>query len=393
MISVLTNLHEAVATYGIVHQNNEEEDQAQNALLIALSEIEINLNQLYISHGSHKMARKSFRNFYSQLRPVFNKTYHQKKQKINTVILKFHEIFKNLEDIYHEDMNLNEPLTDYQYHLLKVRIMGKFPALKEGLLEKGIWQNLLSEIQSAIDGHFNSDNTKLRYHHLLFYNRLFQELNIIARDKRKKDWERRFIETMININFNHMGFFNRLCDIINYQLGTLSETDQLKSIAINGLRINQAAQYNYIYFEPARERLADLLNTYTKQQKELNAIPEIEKEVEVEVESDAESDGLMDEIENSGILSTLSRSEIIVLFHYLFKAGFLKGKNKLEAAKSFSTFVFTSNDIKIPITQLVKIDRNKYQASIKTVKKKLLLAIAFMDEDLKELGRLNQLDL
>lgn len=113
MIRVITNLKEVVAIYGITHQNKEEEEHAQKALLIELTEIEVNSNQIYISHGSQKIARKSFRKFYIQLRLHFNNIYQNKMEQENVVILKFHEIFKNLEEIYRDLQNpfgINHPI-------------------------------------------------------------------------------------------------------------------------------------------------------------------------------------------------------------------------------------------------------------------------------------------
>ncbi|MEJ5146891.1 hypothetical protein [Sphingobacterium sp. MYb388] len=382
MISVLTNLRELIAAYGIPHLNKEDDEQIEKDILASLKDIEIDSHTRYLSHGSREMAQQSFRIFYSQLRRMFNIIYRKKNHQADLIILKFHELFKTYEDIYSQDMNLEEPLTDYQYQLLKIEITGRFPVLKDVLHKKEIPEVLICEIQSALNSHFNSTDSELRYHQYLFYKKLLQELTKLAYDTRNKDWERRFIETMININFNHMGFFNRLSEIINDQLNTLCEKHQMMSIIINGLRISQASRHPRLYYEQNRAHLADLLSEYTEKRKILNEIQEVK----------IETDEILDEIESSGILSNLSRAEIIVLFHYLFKAGFLRGKSKLEAAQNFSTFVFTSNDIKIPVTQLVKIDRNKYQSSIKTVKKKLLQAILFMDEDLKDLGRSNQLE-
>lgn len=262
MISVLSNLRELIAAYGIPHLNKEEDEQIEQDLLAALNDMEINSHTRYLSHGNRELVQQSFRIFYSQLRRMFNIIYRKKNRKVDLIILKFHELFQTYEDLYSQDMDLEEPLTDYQYQLLKAEITEKFPPLQEALLKKGIWKHLLLEIQSAIESHFNNASNQLCYYHDLFFNKLLQSLTRMAHDHREKDWERRFIETMININFNHMGFFNRCSELINYRLKENAKEDICIFIDINVLRIKQASRDSRLCFDSTRAHLADLLIEY-----------------------------------------------------------------------------------------------------------------------------------
>lgn len=370
MIRVLTNLGEAVAIYGIIHQNKEEDKRAQKALLNALTEIEIDSNHMYISHSNHKMARQSFRTFYSQLRLLFNIIYRKKHKQVDPIILKFHKLFTTYEDIYSQDMDLHEPLSEYQYQLLKEEIIGKLPAIKEALSNKGILQYLILEIQSAIDNHFSSSSSELQYHHFLFYNKLLKELTRIAQDTRqKKDWERRFIETMININFNHMGFFNRCSELINFQLQNLCEDHQIMSIDINGLRISQASRDPKLSFDTTRRHLADLLIEYAEQRRTI-------KKPRCLSTSDTESE------DYTGVLSNLTAGGATIFYHYFQKENFLKAENKKSGAKNFASNVKLSNGANLTEAQLLKFDKGKQRNDIRSLAIKLRAILEQIEIDL-----------
>ncbi|MCS3557662.1 MULTISPECIES: hypothetical protein [unclassified Sphingobacterium] len=369
MIRVLINLGEAIAVYGILHQNKEEDEQTQKALLDALKEIEINSNHMYTRYGNHKMAQKSFRIFYSQLRLLFNIIYRKKNQQVDSVILKFHELFQTYEDIYSHDMDLEEPLTHYQHHLLKVEIMGEFPTLKDALIKKGIGQYLLLEIQSAIESYLIDNKIKVCYYHYLFFNKLLQSLTYIAQDSRNKDWERRFIETMININFNHMGFFNRCCELINYQLQNLCEDHQIMCIDINGLRISQASRDPKLYFDITRKHLADLLIEYAEQRKTI-------KKPRCLSTSDTESK------DYTGVLSNLTAGGASTFYHYFQKENFLKAENKKSGAKNFASNVKLSNGANLTEAQLHKFDKGKHRNDIRSLAIKLRAILEQIEIDL-----------
>ncbi|MCW2260320.1 MULTISPECIES: hypothetical protein [Sphingobacterium] len=369
MIRVLTNLGVAISAYGILHQNKEEDEQTQKELLEALKEIEIDSNHMYISHGNHKMAQKSFRIFYSQLRLFFDRIYLKKNTEVDPVILKFHELFQTYENIYSQDMDLEEPLTHYQLQLLKVEIMEKFPALKDSLLKKGIGQVLILEIQAAIESLFNGAEIKIYYYHYLFFNKLLQSLTNIAQDSRNKDWERRFIETMININFNHMGFFNRCCELINSQLQNLCEDHQMMSIDINGLRISQASRDPKLYFDTTRKHLADLLIEYAEQRKNI-------KKPRCLYTSDTKSEDC------TGVLSNLTAGGASTFYHYFQKENFLKAENKKSGAKNFAGNVKLSNGANLTEAQLLKFDKGKHRNDIRSLAIKLKAILDQIEIDL-----------
>lgn len=358
MIRVLTNLGDLIGAYGIPHQNQEEDEQIEQALLAALTKIGVDSHIQYLNHGSRELSQQSFRIFYSQLRRTFNTIYSKKNRQVDLIILKFHELFQTYEDIYSQDMNLEEPLADYPYHLLKIELQQKFPALKEALSQKKIWVQLLSEIQSAIDTNFKSPFSKICYYHYLFFSKLLESLSHIAEDDRDKDWERRFIETMININFNHKGFFNRLTEIIDYQLSTLSLKDQMMSMLINGLRISQAARDPLINYDHTCAHLADLLNEYTDKKKELNAIQEAK--IETEEINQPEEDA-----KPNGIPTQLYANQINLFTHYMYLAGvFPEDMTKRDVCSNIADHVLNKRGQFVSKDGLEKFDRQKLESGV-----------------------------
>ena len=386
MISVLTNLRELIAAYGIPHLNKEEDEQIDQDLLAALKDIEINSHTKYLSHGNRELVQQSFRIFYSQLRRMFNIIYRKKNQQVDLIILKFQELFKTYEDIYSQDMNLEEPLTDYQYQLLKIELREKFPTLKEALLEKKIWIHLLSEIQSAIDHHFNSAVSEVCYYHYLFFSKLLQSLTRIAEDPREKDWERRFIETMININFNHMGFFNRCTELINLRLKENTDEDHVLFIDINSLRISQASRDSKLYFDPTRAHLADLLIQYTEQRRSIKP-----KSI-VATETKPEEVNKQEEVfKPEGIPTQLFASHINLFTHYMHLADvYPEDMTKREVCSYVSTCVRTKRGHLVSKDSLEKFDRQKLESGATHVHGILEKMLQAIERDFDHLGGKNR---
>lgn len=381
MISVLTNLREAISAYGIPHLNQDEDEQIEQALLAELAEIENNSHLRYFNHDNREMVQESFRTFYSQLRRMFNIIYRKKNQQVDLIILKFHELFKTYEDIYSQDMDLEESLTDYQYQLLKAAVMGKFPALKEALLQKKIWIHLLSEIQSAIDNHFNNSISKICYYHYLFFTKLLQSLSHIAEDDRDKDWERRFIETMININFNHMGFFNRCTELINFRLSELSEENKIMCIDENELRISQASRDSKLYFDPTRAHLADLLIRYTEQRKTVKPKPIETTETKPEEVNKPE-----EVLKPEGIPTQLYANHINLFTHYMHLADvYPEDMTKREVCSYVSTCVLTKRGHLVSKEGLEKFDRQKLESGATLVHSVLIKMIQAIERDFDHL--------
>lgn len=386
MISVLTNLRELIAAYGIPHLNKEEDEQIEQDLLAALNDIEIHSHTRYLSHGNRELVQQSFRIFYSQLRRMFNIIYRKKNRKVDLIILKFHELFQTYEDLYSQDMDLEEPLTDYQYQLLKAEITEKFPLLQETLLKKGIWKHLLLEIQSAIENHFNNSGNQSRYYHDLFFNKLLQSLTRIAHDPREKDWERRFIETMININFNHMGFFNRCSELINFRLSELSDENKIMCIDENELRISQASRDPKLYFDPTRAHLADLLIQYAEQKKSIKPKPIETPETKLEEVNKPE-----EVLKPVGIPTQLFASHINLFTHYMHLADvYPEDMSKREVCSYVSTCVRTKRGHLVSKDSLEKFDRQKLESGathVHGILKKMLQAI---ERDFDHLGGKNR---
>lgn len=382
MITILTNLKKAVETHNISHLNQEEYEQIKQNLLLGLAEIEDCCHSKYLSHDK-KMAQKSFQLFYGQLVSLFDQFYQFKNQHVDEIILKYHQLLTRFEELYHQDMDLQAPLSKYQIQILGNEINKSFPTLENALLRKGIGQKLLLEIQSAINSHFGSKSVPLRYHHLLFCNKLLSELTKMANDTRDKDWERRFIETMININFNHLGFFNRCTELINLRLSELSEENKILCIDENQLRISQASRDPKLYFDPTRARLADLLIQYTEQRKYIISKTSVLPEAKT---TDAPETNPKEVLKPIGIPTQLNASHINLLIHYMYLAeAFPQDMSKREICSYISEYVLTKRGNFVSKEGLEKFDRPKLESGAQYVHGILTKMILALERDFDHL--------
>ncbi|MDR2282859.1 MAG: hypothetical protein LBE37_06610 [Sphingobacterium sp.] len=383
MITVLTNLKNTVELHNIPHLNQEEDEQIKQNLLLGLAEIENSCHSKYLSHDK-KMAQKSFQLFYGQLVSLFDQLYQFKNQHIDEIILKYHQLLTRFEELYHQDMDLQAPLSKYQIQVLGNEISKSFPTLEKALLRKGIGQNLLLEIQSAINGHFGSKSVPLRYHHLLFYNKMLSELTKMAIDTRDKDWERRFIETIININFNHLGFFNRCTELINLRLGELSEENKILCIDENQLRISQASRDSRLYFDPTRARLADLLIQYAEQRK--SVIPKPLALTEAKTTDAPETNPEEVFLKPIGIPTQLNAYHINLLTHYLYLAEvYPEDMSKREICSYISEHILTKRGKFVSKESLEKFDRAKLESGAGYVHGLLTKMILALERDFDHL--------
>ncbi|MEN5435757.1 hypothetical protein ABE545_19125 [Sphingobacterium faecium] len=337
MISALTNLKKAIVVYGSLHQENDSEQQLLDVLF------NFEMDALFHSDLVNT-TKQTFQTFYSELRSNFNIVYGLKNQQVDAVILQFQKVLECFEDLFRDKMDLNGLVSDYEYHLFKTEIIGKFPNIKESLYKKKVPYPLIFEVQTAINNQFKSQNSNLHYHQYLFFKTLLYKSQCIAKDTISKDWLQCFMETMIDINFNHMGVFNRCCDIIDCKLKNMSMTEQMNEMSTILFRLRIASYDPKLYYDPLNERLPILLTQYVERRKQI-----LTKHHNRMVDNKAQ---------DSDEPTTVNRDNIITLFRYINKANLQIEKNSRIDPLSFLKTIVTIFGPNFTEENLLKLDNN-----------------------------------
>ncbi|AIM37015.1 hypothetical protein KO02_10145 [Sphingobacterium sp. ML3W] len=364
MVSTLTNLKKALTAY-----NNPQFDQEfdrDQELLAALIDLEFKSNPLYTCDIETITNLSSFQIFYSELRSIFNVVYHKKNKQVDPIILKFHDLLKQFEEICRKSMDMRGLLSDYQYDLLKTEILGKFPEIKVALYKKHIPYLFIFDIQAAIDAQFDSKNSNLHYHQYIFLRRLLHELAYIAKDTSEKDWTKCFIETMLDINFNHAGFFEHCSDLFHDQLINLSIKRQIGEINMMLFRISCASRDPILHYDIMCAPLPDLLTQNLEFRKTMT------------IDLFSTEDG--NQPEATYVQNTFNKKETIVLLNYMCKASFKNGKYTKFDIKNFFSFLQFFNGSELLEEQFLW-QNNKSDDEKKDFVRQIKLILAEMDKD------------
>lgn len=364
MVSTLSNLKKALRAYK--NPLFDQEFDRDKELLAALIDLEFKSNPLYTCDIETITNLSSFQIFYSQLRSIFNFVYHKKNKQVDSIILKFHDLLKQFEDILHDSMDMKGLLSDYQYDILKTEILGKFPEIKEALYKKQIPYLLIFDLEAAIDAQFNSKNSNFHYHQYIFLRRLLHELAYIAKDTSEKDWTKCFIETMLDINFNHAGFFEHCSDLFHDQLINLSIKNQIDEINMMLFRLRCASRDPILHYDLMSAPLPDLLTQYLEFRKTMT------------IDLFSTEDGNQPEV--SYVQNPFNKKETIVLLKYMFKASFKKGKYNKFDIKSFFSVLRFFNESELTEEQFLW-QSNKSDDEKKDFARQIKLILAEMDKD------------
>ncbi|UIR57337.1 hypothetical protein LZQ00_05845 [Sphingobacterium sp. SRCM116780] len=371
MIRALTTLTDAITQYSHCKQFRQDSEDCEFPILLAIDKIERKSDQLYFSHDRLEMAEQSFRTFYSKLRLLFNQLYHLKEQQADATILKIHQLFRVQEEIYRHNMDANESLTLYEYDLLKDYCANQFPSLLETLRHKQIDDDFLHEIPYAVESLLDtSTHPNIKYYQRQFILKLFSSLEKLAKDTRDKDWNQRFVELMINHNFNYMGFFNRCCEYLDKQLGEKKTTiEQEMLLHAIDFRLKQTPSDPHLAFDNTRDRLADYLLAYTAK-----------KRIELQQEKEL---GSSFDLVLASIRTTCNADELKIFFHYFFRSGLFVEKTKREASENFSKHILSKTGIHIRPSQLEKFDKKGLENSAYRIRRILQMILESLNNDFK----------
>jgi len=126
------------------------------------------------------------------------------------VMKSVHKLLASHERLFADLIPPSEPLPDFHGRTLEAETRARLDTVVDGLRRKEIPATYLAELGHAVDTLFTEGKPPvLDYHHRAYLHELFGMLGQMAADPRKKNWPERFEESLVNYNFNYMGFFNR----------------------------------------------------------------------------------------------------------------------------------------------------------------------------------------
>ncbi|MFD2556285.1 hypothetical protein [Sphingobacterium tabacisoli] len=257
----------------------------------------------------------------------------------------------------------------YLQQQLSGEVERRLPAICSKLAKKEVPKSYILELQYALKSLFNPcKQPSCNYAHLSYLPQLLNALEEIAHDDRDKAWTERFIFLMIRFNFNYPGFFNRwseeLTDALEL-LGTVRER-QLHLFRIES-QLNLSYHSSDLCYNLYQEPLLEQMRLY------INVI--------IEKLEHSPDDITLEE--DTALLTRLSGDELNFLFYYFYKAKIFDYPSKREAAKAFSTFIYSKTNRRISYKTLEKFDKAALEASVNKMRRLLTSIIKAIDDDFR----------
>lgn len=210
MISTLYPLQQAIDRLQTVDDEHTSQKAAEEIVQVCDS-IQIEAVLAYRKYKNANAAQLAFQQYHRKLIRLQVVIYTQLKLHNNThitlIINKINSLIEEHEIIYFDHLDLATPLPAHYQDQLAEQVYSVLPDISARLLDKGILHCYISELAHAMDSLFTRDKLPtICYHHRYYIPQLLNALKQLAFDKRQKSWLYRFIELLINYNFNYMGF-------------------------------------------------------------------------------------------------------------------------------------------------------------------------------------------
>src|SRR5690606_32632614 len=218
-------------------------------------------------------------------------------------------------------LDATEALPAFRAEKLKASVYETLPPVVEQLRNKQVPSLYLDELGYAVDALFTESKPPLlTYHHGSYLPGFIGLLQQLADDDRPKDWPKRFVEALVNYNFNYMGFFNRWQEASDAEFAAASKTGRTPQLVSDWYdTLQHHTPVPDLAFVPRLPSLLDHMAVYigTKATTLLGT---------QETPAHEPSAAIVTSL-NSGLLS--------LDFHYRYKIGYYSYANKLEATKAY----------------------------------------------------------
>ncbi len=158
-------------------------------------------------YPDQEIAKADFLRYHRALVGLCNRVYRSFSEIVRTAI---RDLLVRHEKLYHDLIDPQQPLPCAYMEGLKAEIYADLPQLAAQLAQKCVPQEYVTELRHAADSLFTAAKRPvLTYHYRTYLPDFFGMLGQLANDARDKKWPERFVESLVNYNFNYMGFFNR----------------------------------------------------------------------------------------------------------------------------------------------------------------------------------------
>lgn len=382
MIRSLNQLEDAILAYGILQDSpNGNYVPSDEAIVSACDALIRDSEELYISHAKSRMAKESFRRYYTKFRLLFDKLYLYKAQQPDDTIKKLHESISQSIQRFKEHMNPSEELPVYHQQLLKSGSLAKLAQLSVHLQAKQLDEKYLLEIQYGLNSLFDEHKPpKLLYYHVEWLETFLSALESLAHDKRVKHYAKRFIELLIRYNFNYLGLCNRWHEQLEGQIDVLPRSEKLSTLLLMDKEITHYHPLPMLYYDIEQPHLKTMMHEYIWAEldylEKLSKLESVENNYRPEIPASS-----------NGIHTTLTGEGLTCLFHYCSKVGLFKNKHKSDAAVGVAQHTVTDRGNRITANQLAKFNKFEHILSLYIIEDKLKEMLHFIKNDIEEVER------
>jgi hypothetical protein len=370
MISTLYPLQQAIDRLQTVDDERASQEAAEDIAQVCDS-IQIEAVLAYRQYKNATAAQLAFQQYHRRLIRLQAIAYSLLKlhnnESTKLIINKINALLEEHENIYFDHLDLAASLPAHYQDQLEEQVQATLPSISAQLLNKGITSCYLSELQYAMNSLFACDKLpSISYHHRYYLPQLLNALKQLAFDKRQKFWLQRFIELLINYNFNYMGFFNRWREQQDQHL----QQAILQEKGGEYFRLSKQALRHYcppsqMAFDPQQSNLLQHMKDYINSQK--RDYKQAQHEAEL--------------AHPTALQTNLSSLEMAVDFHYKYKSGYYPYATKREAAKAYAQAHRSKTGQYISPHTLEKLDKKELEGAAIRIRKKLLDIARQMKDD------------
>lgn len=262
-----------------------------------------------------------------------------------------HQFIDHLMDSYTLILYQTHALPLYRLQQSKNKLASSMKPIQILLSSKNINEAFLAQLYKALRDLFKDNRYPCCCYAQENYLWVFiKQLQLLAADPRKKDWERRLKQLLIKYNFNHMGVYKFLATEAKAQLNKTQDPLQVHQ-RLHELKV-WLAQLQLIpdlAYQPEHETLKGLLL----------------KEITLYREHFMEKLSLGTNGTDK-IICNSSVNELSLFFHYLYEEGLYNYKTKKEAAIAVAQHVRSKETREISPHSLTKFDKLQLnQAAVK----------------------------
>ncbi|MGE8423068.1 MAG: hypothetical protein ACN6PI_09580 [Sphingobacterium siyangense] len=346
----------------IVHLDNED-------IPAYLCEItEVCSNNFALALQAHREiikvdnARQAIRLYHTQLlrlHSLLNNFCKECKIENATALFALEELLGRIEHLFKKDIDPCTSLPEHYYLRLHEYVYVNMPSILDKLTQKNIPQVYLGEILSAMDSLFeNGKIPYIQYRHQDYLPKMVESLRQLADDKRQgKNWHYRFLVLMVNLNFNHMGFFNRWKELYT------SDPSFMDALLRFPKHFSCIPDFAY---DSNRRSLLKLMCEY----------------MEDENISPSET---MQNYPQQFIQSNFNGKELKLWMHISVKANIMWSSEKKEVAEVFSRLVKTREGTLLSAHSLTRMDKSTEFHTALRIRKVLNTMLAELNRQFPEL--------